>query len=101
MTLRLTASAAALWPSFDGWLASRSIDPFDLDIDRFLNLIYHWLVKDAQEQSEIDRFNIRLWVPPKGEVPTSGPWSPENETKAFAAFSAQVNGGPAPRDRSS
>lgn len=65
----------------------------DLPIDRFLSTVYFWVVGKLESQEELDKLNARLWQPPKGEAPEAQSiWSPENETKAFAAFQAQVTG---------
>lgn len=63
----------------------------DLPIDRFLNLVYWFIVREGDPE-DIEKFKIRLWRPPPGVEPTSGPWSPEAETQSFRAFSAQVKG---------
>lgn len=35
---------------FDGWAASRDIDPVELPWDRFLNLVYHFAVRNATKE---------------------------------------------------
>lgn len=81
MTARLINLVKQEWASFDG---SSPSDPFEMRPDRFLNKIYWWSIKNATEQSEIDKFNRRLWVPPPGVVPAPGsPWSAEAETASF------------------
>lgn len=77
------------WAVIDG---DASQDPLELPLDRFLNLIYAWAVRDA-DASEVAKFDARLWMPPVGVVAESGPWSVEAETQAFGAFAAQVNPG--------
>lgn len=58
-----------------------------------MNLIYYWATKNAQEQKDLDKFDRQLWMPPPtmdpDDIPADSPWSAENETAAFAAFSAQ------------
>lgn len=71
-------------------MASRGIDTLALPMDRFLSLIYWWLT-DGVSPQEIERFNIRLWMPPKGVVPTQGPWTPEAETSAFKSLKGALN----------
>lgn len=81
-------------PSFDGWAASRGVDPFELPFARFLNLVYYWATKDAPDQQALDKFNRKLWMPVKGkEIPKESPWSAENETASLLQFNAQVTGG--------
>lgn len=92
VTLRLILSAESQWARFDGWCASLGIEPLELAPDRFLNLIYYWLVRyaDEAEQGKIDR---QLWMPPVGYTGpiTEGPWTAEAEMAAFNAFAAELN----------
>jgi len=102
VTARLLATAQAHWPSFDGWAASTMAgqDPLMLPLDRFLNLVYYWLVRDAPAD-EVEKFDRRLWRPPPGVRPAEGsPWSAERESAAFGSFAAQVRAGPPPREGS-
>lgn len=80
---------------FDGWCATTSpTDPLDLPIDRFLNLVYAWLIRNIDSEEELTKLDGRLWVPPKGEAPAEQSiWSAENETRAFSAFAASIKGG--------
>lgn len=82
--------------AFDGWAAATLAggDPLDLPPDRFFSLIYFWIVREG-EQSEIEKFDARLWRPPKGVAPAKGsPWSADAETAAFRGLTAQVKGSP-------
>ena len=88
MTQRLVHLAAQDWARFDGSLAVLGIDPLQLPPDRFLNAIYYWLV-NGHSSDAVDKFNRRLWMPPKGVAPTRGPWSAEAETAAFQGFKKQ------------
>jgi hypothetical protein len=36
-----------VWPTFDGWCASQSIDSLDLPWDRWLNLVYYFATRNA------------------------------------------------------
>lgn len=92
MTLRLLSYAEDHWVAIDGWsVTNGGMDPLDLPIDRFLNFIYWFIVRDGDPE-EIEKFDIRLWRPPPGEVPDRGPWSAESETASFKAFSSQIKG---------
>lgn len=96
MTARLLNAAKARWSAFDGWAAAElsGRDPLDLPMDRFANLVYFWITKDA-DPDEVPKFDNRLWRPPPGMLPAPGsPWSPENETSAFRSLAAQVKGAP-------
>lgn len=100
MTARLLNTAKARWSAFDGWAAATmsGADPLDLPFDRLLNLIYHWIVKDA-DPDEVPKFDARLWRPPPGRAAAPGsPWSPEAETAAFRGLAAAIKGGPPARD---
>jgi hypothetical protein len=64
----------------------------ELPIDRFLNLVYHWAIRNAQSENDVSKFDRRLWVPPKGvEPPEESPWSAQNETSAFQALKKALN----------
>lgn len=62
-----------------------------LPLDRFCNFVWWWWTKDAPDSTEVAKIRARLWVPPKGIAPTTGPWSPEAETAAFKALSTSLN----------
>lgn len=81
------------WALIDGFAVSRAMPPLSsLPQDRFDNFIYYWATRNAGHE-QVEDFNRKLWMPPRGEVVThaESPWSPENETSAFQAFKAQVN----------
>lgn len=72
-------------------------DPLHLPPERFFNLIWYWLSKDADE-AWLRKAKTRLWMPPKGVAPTPGsPWSPEAETAAFRGLAASLQGVPSPK----
>lgn len=86
MTARLLGIAAREWAVFDGESVT---DPLLLPADRFFNRVYWWAIRNAQEQSDIDRFDRKLWMPPKGRAAAPGsPWSAEAETAAFGELAA-------------
>lgn len=92
VTDRLIAVADNDWMSFDGWCAARSIDPLMLPLDRFVNLIYHWAT-DGADPDEVEKWRVKLWIPPKGHtapLPPESPWSPESEMSALAEFRAET-----------
>jgi len=39
------------WFEFDGWCASKGVDPMVLSWHRFLNLVYYYLVRNRDEKS--------------------------------------------------
>lgn len=59
-----------------------------LPLDRFCNFVWWFMIRNAHEQTEIEKLRIRLWRPPPGQVATRGPWTPAAETAAFAALKA-------------
>lgn len=91
MTQRLVRLIRDDWSAFDGYLASRKVDPLRLAPDRFFSLIYWWATRNASEQAQLDRFDRMLWMPPKGIAAAKGsPWSPEAETAAFASVASAL-----------
>lgn len=89
MTQKLLATIEEHWVTVDGEAALRGIDLMELPFDRFLNAVYHFATREGTVES-IRRFDIRLWMPPPGVVPTRGPWSPEAETSAFKSLKASL-----------
>lgn len=41
-----------VWPLFDGWAASQSVDPLELPWDRCLNLIYFFATRNASKEKK-------------------------------------------------
>lgn len=82
MTQKLLALAEEHWVTIDGEAALRGVDPIALPFDRLLNAVYHFAIRDATPDN-VRKFDMRLWVPPPGVVPTRGPWSAAAETEAF------------------
>ena len=41
-----------VWPLFDGWAASQSVDPLELPWDRCLNLIYFFATRNATKEKK-------------------------------------------------
>ena len=75
--------------AFDGLCASQGFDPLHLPWDRFLNLAYYFLIRDA-DQEGIDKLERVLWMPPTPDVEVEyGPWSAAAETAALGAFGMQ------------
>lgn len=90
MTVRLCALALDNWAILDGWAASRNMPPLkEMPLQRFANFVYWWATRNADEK-EMRQFDIRLWRPPVGVVPMSGPWSAEAETAAFSSLKKAV-----------
>ncbi len=91
---RLAATARDSWPIFDGWCAARNVDPDELPPDRYLNLVYYWLTRnaDAKRRAELD---AKLERPPSGENVSTideGTWSADAEMAAFESAARAASG---------
>jgi hypothetical protein len=63
-------------------------------MDRFCNLVWYWLTRNAESEKDVRTIEAKLWRPPPGSTaPALGPWSAEAEMKAFSAFKAAVDSG--------
>lgn len=63
----------------------------ELPLDRFVSMIYYYLVKDA-DQKQKEQFDAQLWIPPKGVEPEKGSvWDPEKEMESFSAAMTQFS----------
>ena len=52
-----------------------------------------WFFTREADQAERDKFEARLWVPPKtatAPIPKESPWSAEREMEGFAALRKQA-----------
>jgi hypothetical protein len=82
--LRLVAVADQHWEAIDGDLAHQGIDPFDLNPQRFFNLLYYWMLARAKDP---DQFEMRLNEPapgkPGGRVSES---ERQRDAESFLAF---------------
>lgn len=76
----------------DGWATTHGIDLTDLRMHRFENVVWWYMIRDIEDPVELDKVTARLWRPPVGVAPKTGPWSAEAETASFAAFKSQVTG---------
>jgi len=79
---RLVGAARRDWERFDGWCASRGVNPEELPIDRLCNLVWFRLT-DHRKPEDVERIEAQLWKPPKGEEAESGAWSAAEELAAF------------------
>lgn len=51
---------------------------WDLPVRRFCNFVRWFFTRNAEKESDIQKFEAQLWRPPPGEQP-QGPWSAEAE----------------------
>lgn len=74
------------WADFDGWCASRNVEPLTLSVDRFCNLAQHWWTRNMSGEDR-EKFLANLSAPPGGspeqQVRSSGVWSREAELAEF------------------
>lgn len=80
--------ALTRWAVFDGWCASRNVNPLDLPIDRFCNLVYYWAVRNMKDDAKAD-FDRHISQPVTGAGATAireatGIWSRESELAQFS-----------------
>jgi len=45
-----------VWPTFDGWCASRNVDHLQLPWDQWLNLVYYFATRNASTEDK-DKFD--------------------------------------------
>lgn len=73
---------------FDGWCASRNVNPLDLPVDRFCNLVYFWATQNMKDDTKAD-FDRFLSQPvagsgAQGVREATGMWSRESELAQFS-----------------
>ena len=90
MTARLIATGRELLSEIDGFMLARGVDVQELSLDRFANVAYWWLFKDVQDRESREKLRFRLWMPPKGVVAESGPWSREAELASARALADKL-----------
>ena len=90
MTLRLLAVAQENWPALDGWGLAHGLDVEGLPLARFGHVVKYWALRGASSEADVRKFEARLWRPPAGVAPDRGPWSPEEENRAFASLKAAL-----------
>lgn len=95
--MRLVSSALGVWDELDGFAASQNMGYLQLmPLDRFLNFVWHMLVRNA-DKKERTKIEVKLWAPPPEErgrpISAKSPWSAENEKNSFASLKAALTGG--------
>lgn len=91
---RLVGTLDHYWTRFNGWAVAQGVSPLELHFDELLDLTYYWLIKDAGEEEEVEKFNSRLWMPPKKAKVTAAdsPWSDAATKASLAAFAEGMAG---------
>lgn len=61
------------------------MDPLDLPIDRYLNLVAHWIMSVLRKDLGIDRQTVEQWLTPAAPaaITDGSAWSAEAEMEAF------------------
>ena len=80
------------WQDVNGFCVAHRIDFRHLNVSDGADLIWWMLTKDGDEQGK-ERLKVWLWRPPKGVVPTKGPWTAEAETAALRNLQAGLASG--------
>lgn len=83
---RLIGVAVRDWHRFDGWCASRNVDPLTLPLDRLCNLVWYRL-SEHRKPDEVERLEAELHRPHDGDDGDVGPWSADAELAAFGQAS--------------
>jgi hypothetical protein len=80
---RLVSIAADNWGGIDGEAATAGINYFDLEFDRFLNVIYWWTIQRVKDQA---RFISELNRVPAGAKVTAQDL--DDDAEGFMAFAS-------------
>lgn len=83
--MRLTAIAVNQWALFNGWCLTHGFKPLKSDFADFLDVVYYWLSRSADE-AEQAKLDQTLSTPPAGETAEAPGWSREEQLAAFMAF---------------
>lgn len=89
MSLRLIHFAQYNWTEINGEALSQGLLLRELELPDFLDYVW-WLATRGMDQTEKDKFVHSIWMPPKGEVAETGPWSAEAETEALKNLKKQL-----------
>lgn len=91
VSIRLVSTLVRDWQMLDGYAVSHGLpDLRETGLDRVCNFVYWWLTRNA-DQSGLDKFKAKLWMPPKGVEPDArSPWAPENENAALKSVAASL-----------
>lgn len=93
VALRLFNVAAEHWAQFNGECVSLGVNIRKLPCPDFFDLIYFWLVRNA-DQKEKDKIDLQLFLPPIGmEAEADHPFfSEEAEMSAFEGLDSAMGG---------
>lgn len=89
--IRLAGIAHDNWMDVEGYALTHGVgDIRQLNLSQFCSFMWHMIAQGHEDQPSLDRTKAKLWKPPKGEVATQGPWSPEAEQDSFNALKSQL-----------
>lgn len=91
-------AAATMWDTIDPAALEAGFDPLTLPLDRFLSWLLYWMRRRltnpySGDTTEWDRFESRLYQPPKGVEATVGPWSAKEQAAGFRQFQREFSSG--------
>lgn len=94
---RLIVEAVHVWRRLDGRTAGRGVDPLDLRLDRFCDLVYDFVCGLFSEQKKLDAWLRELRTPPPSAADdvdddvAGGEW--DDEGSGWLAAAGAVSGG--------
>lgn len=78
------------WADLDGYTTAHGGPNLrSLPVSRFCSLVWWWITRNAESESDIDRIRDQIWAPPKGEEAV-GVWSAEAETDSLMAMMSDL-----------
>lgn len=75
----------------DAHALQAGFDPLELPLHRFCSWVLAWF-RERLAEPDWNQFESRVYRPPAGVTPTSGPWSEAAMSAGFSQFEAQFAG---------
>ena len=91
---RLFGIAGVCWWEIDGSCARQGVDPLELDLDRFLNLVYSWFLERLRDapKEDAEQAMQELFAPADGVDPDQVTQDVVDEEMALFHALARQNG---------
>lgn len=96
---RLAAQIYGNWQLYDGWCASKGVDPLHVPISRVLSAAYAWRLSLCQEKSDIGKLDASIYQPPPPMTVSGKPrdavpagWNDDVEEASFLAALETLGG---------
>lgn len=90
MTARLIEIGTHFWDEISGYVTAHGGGALgDLPVDRFCSLVWWWITRNAETETDIEKIREQIWMPPKGEK-GEGVWSAESETDSLHGLMADL-----------